>query len=59
MSGHIDLQKATNATIVYGPSTQTNFPVHVAKDAEEFPLGKITGKVLHTPGHMFLKAVAI
>src|SRR3954454_14033426 len=51
VSGHIDLQKATNATIVYGPDTQTNFPVHVAKDGEEFSIGKITIKVLHTPGH--------
>jgi len=51
VSGHIDLQKATNATIVYGPNTQANFPVHVAKDGEEFSLGKITIKVLHTPGH--------
>lgn len=51
VSGHIDLQKATNAIIVYGPNTQTNFPVHVAQDGEEFALGKIAIKVLHTPGH--------
>lgn len=51
VSGHIDLQKATGATIVYGPGTQTSFPVHVAKDDEEFSLGKIKIKVLHTPGH--------
>ena len=51
VSGHIDLQKATNAEIVYGPNTQANFPVYIAKDGEEFSLGKITIKVLHTPGH--------
>lgn len=51
VSGHIDLSKATGATIVYGPDTNTSFPVHVAKDGEEFSLGKISIKVLHTPGH--------
>lgn len=51
VSGHLDLAKATGATIVYGPGTQTSFPVHVAKDGEQFPLGDLTVKVLHTPGH--------
>jgi glyoxylase-like metal-dependent hydrolase (beta-lactamase superfamily II)/rhodanese-related sulfurtransferase len=51
VSGHIDLAKATKATIVYGPETQTNFEVHIAKDAEEFRIGNISIEVLHTPGH--------
>ncbi len=51
VSGHIDLGKATGAPIVYGPHTVTKFPVHVAKDGEEFSIGKIKIKVLHTPGH--------
>src|SRR5690242_5647730 len=51
VSGHIDLAKKTGAMIVYGPTTQTTYPVHVAKDGEELPLGKLTIKVLHTPGH--------
>ena len=51
VSGHIDLSKATGATIVYGPGTQTAFPVHVAKDGEQFQLGDVTVQVLHTPGH--------
>jgi glyoxylase-like metal-dependent hydrolase (beta-lactamase superfamily II)/rhodanese-related sulfurtransferase len=51
VSGHIDLSKATGAPIVYGPGTETKFPVHVAKDGEKFPVGKITIEVLHTPGH--------
>ena len=51
VSGHIDLSKATNAPIIYGPETQANFPVHVAKDGEQFALGEITIEVLHTPGH--------
>jgi hydroxyacylglutathione hydrolase len=51
VSGHIDLAKQTGATIVYGPTTQTTYPVHVAKDGEELKVGKLTIKVLHTPGH--------
>ena len=51
VSGHIDLSKATGAPIVFGPDTETNFPVHVAKDGEVFKIGKITLEVLHTPGH--------
>jgi glyoxylase-like metal-dependent hydrolase (beta-lactamase superfamily II)/rhodanese-related sulfurtransferase len=51
VSGHIDLAKATGATIIYGPDTQTSLDVHIAKDAEKFRLGSITIEVLHTPGH--------
>ena len=51
VSGHVDLAKATGATIVYGPDTQTNLDVHIAKDGEKFRLGNITVEVLHTPGH--------
>lgn len=51
VSGHLDLANATGATIVYGPGTQTAFPVHVAKDGEQFSIGEVTVTVLHTPGH--------
>src|SRR6478609_4826580 len=51
VSGHIDLAAATKAPIVFGPNTHTNFPIHLAKDGEEFKLGDITITVLHTPGH--------
>jgi glyoxylase-like metal-dependent hydrolase (beta-lactamase superfamily II) len=51
VSGHIDLANKTAAKIVYGPTTQTTYPVHVASDGELLKLGKITIKVLHTPGH--------
>ena len=51
VSGHIDLAAATKAPIVFGPNTHTNFPIHLAKDGEEFKLGDITISVLHTPGH--------
>lgn len=38
ISGHLDLAKATGATIVYGPNTETNFPIHLAEDGEILPL---------------------
>src|SRR5436190_4262540 len=51
VSGHIDLSKATDATIIYGPGTETNFPVHIASDGEKFKIGDLTIEVMHTPGH--------
>src|SRR6476660_3582421 len=48
VSVHLDLAKATGATIVYGPGTETKFDVHVAKDGELFHLGDINIEVLHT-----------
>ncbi len=51
ISGHLDMAKATGAPIVYGPNTETAFPIHLAKDGEIFSFGKISIEVLHTPGH--------
>jgi len=51
VSGHLDLAKVTGAPIVFGPHTETNFPIHKAVDGEVFHLGNSTIEVLHTPGH--------
>jgi len=51
VSGHIDLSRKVNAPIVYGPGADTDYTVYNAKDGEVFPLGNVTIKVLHTPGH--------
>ena len=51
VSGHVDLAKKTGARIVYGPTAQTEFDVHIAEDGEELKVGDYTIKVLHTPGH--------
>jgi glyoxylase-like metal-dependent hydrolase (beta-lactamase superfamily II)/rhodanese-related sulfurtransferase len=51
VSGHIDLANKTGATIVYGPQTQTAYPVHIAHDGEVFSLGSVSLTVMHTPGH--------
>ncbi|MGB2197910.1 MAG: MBL fold metallo-hydrolase [Flavobacteriaceae bacterium] len=51
VSGHVDLAKKTGATIVFGPNAKTTFNCYNASDNEEFKIGNITIKVLHTPGH--------
>jgi glyoxylase-like metal-dependent hydrolase (beta-lactamase superfamily II) len=51
VSGHIDLSKATDAPIVYGPTAKTEFESIIATDNQEFQIGKIKIKALHTPGH--------
>jgi glyoxylase-like metal-dependent hydrolase (beta-lactamase superfamily II)/rhodanese-related sulfurtransferase len=51
VSGHLDLSKKTGAAIVFGPNANPDFTAHIAKDGEEFKVGNVTLKVLHTPGH--------
>jgi hydroxyacylglutathione hydrolase len=51
VSGHIELREKTGATIVYGPNANCTFNCYEAKDGEEFKLGKVIIKALHTPGH--------
>lgn len=51
VSGHVDLAKQTGATIVYGPSAKADFDFHEGKDGEEFAIGELKLKLLHTPGH--------
>lgn len=51
VSGHLDLAAKTGAQIVYGPDANPKFDAHIAGDGELLKLGKVTIKVLHTPGH--------
>jgi len=51
VSGHVDLAKKTGAAIVYGPNANPDFEAHIAADGEILQVGKLTIKVLHTPGH--------
>ena len=51
VSGHLTLSKQTGAPIVYGPKANPDFPVTIAEDGQEFQLGDLSIKVLHTPGH--------
>jgi len=51
VSGHVTLAKKTGATIIFGPNAETSFNATIAENNQEFKLGDITIKVLHTPGH--------
>ncbi|MBV8252723.1 MAG: MBL fold metallo-hydrolase [Chitinophaga sp.] len=51
VSGHLDLQQQTGAPIVYGPGADPAFDAIIATDGQEFKIGDVTIKVLHTPGH--------
>ena len=51
VSGHVTLAKKTGADIIFGPSASMTFDAIVATDNQEFRVGDITIKVLHTPGH--------
>ena len=51
VSGHLDLSKKTGAPIVFGPGANTSFKIYAAKDGESINIGKLTFKVMHTPGH--------
>ena len=51
VSGHLELQKATGATIIYGPSAVTNYKIYNATHNETFTVGALSIKALHTPGH--------
>lgn len=51
VSGHLDLAKKANATIVYGPNANPAFEAHIASDGEILQVGDLKIRVLHTPGH--------
>ena len=51
VSGHVTLSKETGAPIIYGPNANPSFEATIAEDNQEFKLGKLTIKALHTPGH--------
>ncbi|MBC8046568.1 MAG: MBL fold metallo-hydrolase [Fimbriimonadaceae bacterium] len=51
VSGHIDLARKTGSQIIYGPEANTSYDVINATDGEEFFVGKLKIKALHTPGH--------
>ena len=51
VSGHLDLSQKTGAPIIYGPTAKPTFEATIAQDNQVFKLGKVTIKVIHTPGH--------
>jgi glyoxylase-like metal-dependent hydrolase (beta-lactamase superfamily II)/rhodanese-related sulfurtransferase len=51
VSGHLDLSHKTGAPIVYGPLANPAFEAIIAQDGQEFRVGSLTIRALHTPGH--------
>lgn len=52
VSGHVDLAEKTGATIVFGPTEMPmGFEALVAKDNQEFAIGDVRIRLIHTPGH--------
>ena len=51
VSGHLTLAKETGAKIIFGPNANTKYDSLIAEDGQEFRIGEITIKALHTPGH--------
>lgn len=51
VSGHVDLANETGATIVFGPNAKTDYKSYIAKDDENFMIGGLVIKAMHTPGH--------
>lgn len=52
VSGHIDLAAKTGASIVFGPTEMPmGFDAIVAEDGQEFKVGDVKIRVIHTPGH--------
>src|SRR5574343_1452202 len=51
VSGHIDLAKKTGAQIVFGPTAKPGFDALTAEDNQEFAIGNVKIRVIHTPGH--------
>ena len=51
VSGHLELSQKTQAQIVYGAKAETNFDCLKANDGDEFKIGAVIIRALHTPGH--------
>jgi hydroxyacylglutathione hydrolase len=52
VSGHVDLAAATGATIVFGPTNvKTGYTSTIATDGQEFKIGSVNMRLIHTPGH--------
>lgn len=51
VSGHVELSQKTGARIVFGPSAVCSYDCDVAIDGQEYKVGEVTIRVLHTPGH--------
>jgi hydroxyacylglutathione hydrolase len=51
VSGHRELAARTGAEIVFGAKAGVTFPHRAVKDGDELQVGRITLRVMETPGH--------
>ena len=51
VAGHYELEKKFNCKVYMGPTALESHKTTIAKDGEEFKIGGIRLKVIHTPGH--------
>lgn len=51
VSGHLNLQEKSGATIVFGPTAVPGYDALIAEDGQVFTIGDYKIKVIHTPGH--------
>jgi hydroxyacylglutathione hydrolase len=51
VSGHLDLAEKSGAKIVFGPTANPSFDAIIAEDGQQFKIGGVTIKAIHTPGH--------
>ncbi|MCC5939025.1 MAG: MBL fold metallo-hydrolase [Lunatimonas sp.] len=58
VSGHKDLAAKTGAQIVFGPTSMPlGFDAVVGEDGQEFEVGNIKVRLIHTPGHTMESSV--
>jgi hydroxyacylglutathione hydrolase len=51
VSGHRELAAKTGAEIVFGKEAGATFPHRAAKDGDELNIGRVTLRIMETPGH--------
>lgn len=51
VSGHRELAERTGATIVVGWRAAATFPHRAAREGDSFDIGKLTFRIIETPGH--------
>ena len=51
VSGHTELAARTGAEIVFGAKAGAQFPHRAVKDGDELQIGRVTLRIMETPGH--------
>ncbi len=51
VSGHLELQRSTGATINYGPGAVAEYRIETLEHGQRVALGEVELEIRHTPGH--------